>query len=79
MKVSFDGLRSNIAQAYNDHATIINKLDYLYESELHELKKSCEELRSMLGFLMIVQDDEDPDDCNDMSAIKLISTLPDGE
>lgn len=80
MKVSFDGLRKNIAQAYNDHARTINKLEDIDECELNELKETCEELRAMLGWLMLVQDDEEPDDCNDLSeSVTLISTIPDGE
>lgn len=76
MKVSFDGLRSNIAQAYNDHARTINKLEDVDKWEFNELKTTCDELRALIGILMCVEDDEDPNDCNDMSDIKLISTLP---
>lgn len=76
MKVSFDGLRSSIAQAYNDHAIAIKNLKDVDKWEFNELKTTCDELRALIGILMCVEDDEDPDDCNDMSATKLISTLP---
>jgi len=77
MKVSFDGLRKSIALAYNDHARTIHHLENINYREINKLKETCEELRTMLGFLMIVQDEEDPDDCNDLSdSVNLISILP---
>lgn len=82
MKVSFDGLRKNIAQAYNGLARTINNIDVdeINESTQSELNETCDELRAMLGWLMLVQDEDDKDDCNDLSeSVKLISTIPDGE
>lgn len=68
MKVSFDGMRRNIARSYNEMAIKLKDIP-LDENQ----KEAIEQLRSNIGGLLCVYDDEVPD-CNDLSEmVELVS------
>ncbi len=69
MKVSFDGLRKNIARAYNDLAQSMLNYD-----DKETIDERMDDLRSMIGGLLAVYIPDDPDgDCNNLADdVKLI-------
>jgi len=67
MKVSFDGLRRNIALCWNEY---IESLSSEWESDRLE---ALDNLRFNISNLMCVYDDNIADDCNDLSDIKILS------
>lgn len=69
MKVSFDGLRKNIAGDFNDLAKRIKYLDLD-----NDLSAEMNTLRSSIGGLLACYDSKEmPDDFNDLSGeIKLL-------
>lgn len=71
MKVSFDGLRKNIAFDYNDVVDMVNQFEDLSpdaERVLNNLRKSLNILRGSIGGLLACYDSEQmPDDFNDLS------------
>jgi hypothetical protein len=56
MKISFNGLRKNIARAFNTF--LIDRTD-----------DNLDELRSHLGMLMAIYDDDIDGDCDDLTDI----------
>jgi hypothetical protein len=75
MKVSFDGLRRNIARDFNQVAKEVDDLkEILSTNEISWLRNDLGVLRSSLGALMACYDSEQaPEDFNDLSEeIKLL-------
>ena len=69
MKVSFDGLRQNMARNFNDLVSDIRDLD---RQDIEHLKDSVNFLRSSIGCLLACYDkDQQPDDFNDLSGLEL--------
>ena len=77
MKVSFDGLRTNIAKSFNRVAEEIKEVSSDRDG-FEELKEATMDLRSMIAGLLGCQIPEDmPADGNDLSfKIKLVNVDP---
>jgi hypothetical protein len=68
MKISFDGLRQNIAFDFNQLAKELNSISMDEE----EVIKLTNQLRSSIGCLLACYDkDQQPDDFNDLSGLEL--------
>lgn len=76
MKISFDGLRKEIAYDYNNVIDAVNQFEDLpYDAKkvLESLKIELYNLRASIGGLLACYDSEQmPDDFNDLSDIRLL-------
>lgn len=73
MKASFDGARKNLAQAYNK---IAEQLNFGIPLSNIDLMKDMNDLQSAVGALLCMYDDQQSDDCHDLSNIDLITVEP---
>lgn len=74
MRISFDGLRRNIARDFNSLVEEIRDLDIDYEDQKSNLKELGNKLKETIGCLLACYDSEQiPEDFNDLSdEIKLL-------
>ena len=85
MKVSVDGLRSNLAEAYKKAVSgyqEITRGEPFYEKPgFYELKEGLDELRTFIGALMCVYSEDPEDMFSNMTdeAFKLPCASPDDE
>ena len=68
MKVSFDGLRINLAESFNEMVRTLNGTD-LRQSQMD----SIENLRGMIGGLLCIYDGENITDLSDKVKLSHIS------
>jgi hypothetical protein len=72
MKVSFDGLRQNIASDFNALIEEVRDLDIDYEDQRSNLRELGNNLRASISCLLSCYDkDQQPDDFNDLSGLEL--------
>lgn len=72
MKVSFDGLRRNIAKDFNNLVGELRELELHSEFEKEQVSRLGNELRCSLGCLLSCYDkNQQPDDFNDLSDLEL--------
>jgi len=66
MKVSFDGLRKNLARSYNQLFEVIQMPhdEQIEELQKEELIDAMLSLRQDIGILLLMYDDENKDDMN---------------
>ncbi len=82
MKVSFDGLRRNLARSYNE---LFRAIHEPYDEQIEELQKeniaeALQDLRQMIAVLLCVYDDDDKEDMNCLiDEIELLNFEPDEE
>ena len=79
MKVSFDGLRMNIASNWNNLCQTLDQIDFdnLLQRERDALTQSLSDMRSIVMVLMACHDPDCPDDANDLSdTVTLLEARP---